>query len=166
MNTRQQLYKKYRLQGMSKYAAARKAGYSHSTAKQATRIEDAIDMPTWLEMEGLTDAKLAEHAKQGLNATKIVGYLHQYKRKGKRGKLEKIQPDEIVSNEFIEVPDWSVRHRYFETILKLSGKLKDTPLIDQSQHYHLTLAEIVRSANETSHDRGKNSVDAEMPKRA
>ena len=108
MNTRQQLYKKYRLEGYSKYTSARKAGYAHNTALQAKNIEKYINMDYWLENEGLTDTALAKHAEKGLNATK--------------------QND----------PDWSVRHKYFDTILKLRGKLKDVPIIDKSKHTYLT----------------------------
>jgi len=125
---------------MSKYSAARKAGYSHNTAINAkAKLDDRIGMEFWLEAQGLTDNKLAEHAHNGLNANKTIGYLHQYKQKGKNGKLEKIKPDEVISNEFVEVPDWSARHKYLETILKLMGKIKETPLIDQSQHTHYTV---------------------------
>ena len=125
MNTRQQLYKKYRLEGYSKYTSARKAGYSHSYATQAKNIEKHINMEYWLEKEGLTDTYLSNHAKQGLNATKVVGYLNN-----------KTQGVEKVSDEFVEVPDWQVRHKYYETILKLMEKIKERPLIDQSKHTH------------------------------
>lgn len=137
MNVRQQLYKKYRLEGMSKYASARKAGYSHNTATQAKRIEKYINMAEWLEICGLTDKALAKHAQEGLNATKIIGYIQNYKQSEKG--LEKIKPEETISNEFLEAPDWSARHKYYDTILKIKGQLKDATLIDQSQHLHNTV---------------------------
>lgn len=104
MNTRQQLYKKYRLEGYSKYASAIKAGYSHNTAINAKKnIENRLNFEQLLEIEGLTDTELAKHAKEGLTATKL----------------------QSVNFKTIERPDWKVRHSYFETILKLQNKLKD-----------------------------------------
>ena len=53
--------------------------------------------------------------KQGaIEPKKIIGYLNQYK-KGNSG-VEKAMPDEVVSNEFIDTPDWAVRHKYIVTI--------------------------------------------------
>lgn len=132
MNIRQQKYKKFRLEGYSKYTAARKAGYTNSTALQAARLEARIDMDYWLEREGLTDPALAQHASDGLLAQKIIGYLHSYK-KNRNGKVERVKPDECVSNEFVESPDWAVRHKYLETILKLRKKLTDKAFIDNSK---------------------------------
>ena len=42
MNIRQQKYKQNLLLGMSKYSAARAAGYAHNYATQAKRIDDKI----------------------------------------------------------------------------------------------------------------------------
>ena len=119
MNVRQQLYKKYRIQkGMSKYAAARKAGYSHNTAICAKQnIENRLNMDHLLEMEGLTDEALAEHARQGMNAVKVHG----------------------TSDDFIEIPDWANRFKYFERVMKIRGHIKDEPLVDNSQHRHITV---------------------------
>ena len=124
MNVRQQLYKKYLSKGYSKYTSARKAGYSHSTALQAKHIEKYINMAYWLEKEGLTDTRLAKHAKAGLIAKKTVSIVIL----GSNSKL----------NNSVKVPDWPVRHKYLETILKLGGKLKEAPLIEQHTHYEVT----------------------------
>lgn len=129
MNVRQQLYKKYRLEGYSKYSSAIKAGYSKNTALTASNLEKLINMRYWLELQGLTDSKLAEHAKEGLNANKVISanIIHG-------------DADE-KTNDFIEVPDWQSRHRYFETILKLQNKLKDL-IIDNSKHEHKTFVQV------------------------
>ena len=125
MTQRQLAYKKNRLDGMSKYAAARKAGYSHSTATIAKQaIENAIGMEHWLEMAGLTDKIISEKILQLLNAQKVIGYLQQYK-KDEDGKIEKAEPDEVVSNEFITVDDNQAQNKALETFCKIRGLLKD-----------------------------------------
>lgn len=128
MNVRQQLYKKYRLEGYSAYAAARKSGYSHNTSINAKKnIEKRLDFGVLLEIAGLTDCALSEHAKDGLNATKVISANITY------GEADS------KTNDFIEVPDWNVRHKYYETILKLQRKVEERALIDQSKHSHFVL---------------------------
>jgi len=43
------------------------------------------------------------------------------------------------TNDFIDVPDWSARHRYYDTILKLRGKLTNGHNlhvnVENHQHY-------------------------------
>jgi phage terminase small subunit len=125
MNTRQQLYKKNRLLGMTKHNAARSAGYSEATAKSHTKqLEDRLKIADVLERHGLTDNILVLRLSELLKASKVVGYLHNYKKVDKGG-VEKISPDEIVSNEFIDVPDWSARAKGLELALKLKDLLKD-----------------------------------------
>ncbi len=128
MNVRQQLYKKFRIDGCSKYSAARKAGYSHNSAIAAGRnIEKRINMDQCLELVGLTDRALAKHAVDGMAANKVVSAVI----------VGKDATDK--TDDFIDVPDWGVRHRYFDTILKLRGKLKNGHSIevkvDNSQHF-------------------------------
>ena len=119
MNTRQQLYKKNRLSGMSAYQSAVKAGYSHATAIAAYKnIEKRINFDDALVKAGLDDNTLAKHAQEGLQATKVISANITYG-----------DADE-KTNDFIEVPDWASRHKYYDTILKLQNKLKDKPLID------------------------------------
>lgn len=126
MNIRQQKYKKNRLLGMNMYNAARAAGYAHNTAiKACERLEKKLPSLTdWLEREGLTDKKLALFLLEVLEANKVVGYLHQYK-KGESGRIEELSPDETVSNEFLEVPDTHARLKAVELILKIKGLLKE-----------------------------------------
>lgn len=130
MSIRQQLYKKYRLEGYSKYTAARKAGYSHNYAsKQAKKLDEVVNMDYWLEKEGLTDAALAQHAREGLHANKVQScdvYVQD-----KDGQLVA----NANSNDFIEVPDWHVRHKYYRTVLELMNRITKQPLIEQHTHY-------------------------------
>jgi len=125
MNIRQQLYKKYRLEAYSKYTSARKAGYSHSYATQAKNIDNRINMDYWLEEAGLTDKALSNHAKEGMSATRVISAVKGNEANG-------------ATCDFIDVPDWNNRHKYYETTLKLRNKISNKPLIDQSQHQHYT----------------------------
>ena len=103
MNVRLQKYKKNRLAGMNQYNAARAAGYSHNTARRACVIEKSakLSMVDAFEQAGVTDKFLIEYAMEGLKATKLFG------------------KDADVHE------DWTSRHRFFETILKMTDRLKD-----------------------------------------
>jgi len=125
MNTRQQLYKKNRILGMNCYNAARAAGYSESTAKSRTKeLEARVCIVDALERKGLTDNVLIDKLTELLNATKVVGYLHNYKKSEKVG-IEKCSPDEVISNEFVDVPDWTARGKALELALKLKDLLRE-----------------------------------------
>ncbi len=98
MNLRRQLYKQYRLEGLSQYRAAIKAGYSHGYAWNANRrLEKACNFEELLSKHGLDDDSLSEIIKEGTKATKSDGK-----------------------------PDYYARHKYIETSLKVKGKLKDS----------------------------------------
>lgn len=123
-----QLYKKYRFEGLNAYRAAIKAGYSHATAIGAYRnIEKRINFDDLLLRAGLDNETILKVLSDGLVATKVVSAI--------------IKDNEIVDNEvfegkaikesdkknveLVEVPDFNVRHRYLETLLKLRGELKE-----------------------------------------
>ena len=88
---------------------------------------------------GITDEADNELLMQLRNGTKIVGYINQYK-KNKDGKIEKMEPDESVSNEFIEVPDLYVRAKGLEITKKLKGQLGNghNIKIKIESHQHFT----------------------------
>ena len=141
MNVRLQKYKKNRILGMNKYNAAVAAGYSETTAKGHTSdLEKRAKIADVLDRHGLTDHILALKHSQLLQAKKVVGYLHQYKGSDKGG-IEKVSPDEVVSNEFLDVDDFGVQLKALELAYKLKDHLKDKSLeglVDKSTHYHLT----------------------------
>ena len=110
---------------MNKYNAAIAAGYSISAARKAGRIEKQLgEMADYLQRAGLTDKKISDLLMEAIAANKVVGYLHQYK-KGEKGLIDKAEPDEAVSNEFIEVPDWNIRLKAMELAANLAGKIKN-----------------------------------------
>lgn len=110
---------------MNCYNAAIAAGYSESTAKSRTKdIEARVKIADILERQGLTDNVLVNKLSQLLNASKVVGYLHNYKKSDKFG-IEKISADEQVSNDFVDVPDWTARAKGLELALKLKDLLRE-----------------------------------------
>lgn len=138
MNVRQILYKKNLFIGMSKYAAARAAGYSHATAINATvNIEKRCGMSTELEMAGLTDKALAAHAANGMEAKKTISAIGDA---------------DGATTDFVEVEDWPTRFKYFDRILDLRGHKKE-PLIDQSNHTHIySITNLHQSATKKEND--------------
>ncbi len=92
---------------MNQYNAARAAGYSETYAKQACRTEKLVkvSLSDAFEQAGLTDNKIIQHALEGLQATKSVKTLD--------GKV------------LGDAPEWTVRHKYFETILKMTDRLRE-----------------------------------------
>ncbi len=83
-----------------------------------------ISMTELMDKMGLGLEEDIADMKRLRKGQKVVGYLNQYK-KDKDGKIEKIEPDEIVSNEFVYVDDNPVQLKALELSLKLKGYLKD-----------------------------------------
>lgn len=87
---------------MNIYNAARAAGYSEGYSRNAKAERVAkISMADAFEQAGITDKFLVKYAKEGLEAMKLYGKDSE------------------------EFADWATRHRFFETILKLTDKLRD-----------------------------------------
>ena len=127
MNIRLKKYRLNRMKGMNKYNAAREAGYSESYAMKFDLDKNvSTDMRNALERRGLTDKFLADYAMQGLNATVCI--------KG------------------VEFPHWAVRHRFFETICKITGRMKDKlEITDKDGHPLPTpIINIVNAKNTTN----------------
>lgn len=131
MNTRQQKYKKNRLIGMSQYNAARAAGYSEKYSRVACRIEQSVkvSMAAAFEQAGFTDKTIVSHALEGMKANKVIS-------------CNVIAPDgegmkdaNSMTKDFIDVPDWNARHRYFETSLKLVNKLQDSVAVTHTHFF-------------------------------
>lgn len=119
MNIRLQKYKKNRLSGMNQYNAARAAGYPESTARgKIAKIERSakVGLADAFEQAGLTDKAIVAHAIEGLQAMKVVNADIYNEEDGEKKKEE---------SALREVKDWTARHKYFETICKLTGRIKD-----------------------------------------
>lgn len=107
-NLRRQRYKKYRLEGMSAFASAVKAGYSRNTAKNARKyMENNGTFQEILEIAGVTNKKIAEMVNKGFNA------------KYENGK-----------------PNWNIMHKFLDTAVKLNKLIDTAPLIEEHTHFN------------------------------
>lgn len=87
------------------------AGYSPATAKNPDHITESKGWAQLMD-EHFSDELLTKVGEEGLAATKQLSV-----RGGKDASAE--------SDDFIEVEDYAVRHKYFETILKMKGRMID-----------------------------------------
>lgn len=112
MTYRQNLYKKYRCEGMNCYQAALKAGYSRTTALQAYRsVERRIPFADFLVSQGLDNDTVVKVLKDGLSASKVI--------------MAETKDSDATTKDLINIPDHPTRHKFFETFLKLRGDLRD-----------------------------------------
>ena len=115
MNDRQQKYKANRIAGMNQYNAAKAAGYSENYSKKGgSRIEKLVKvgLADAFEQAGLTDKAIIAHALEGLASMRTVSAIITGKDAG------------AADKDFIDVPDWTSRHKYFITICELTNRLK------------------------------------------
>jgi len=106
---------KYIAEGDSVSKAMLKAGYSPATAKNPSELTERIGFRELLEIAGVSDEKLAEVLNNGLNATRVISAVGGKEANG-------------ATTDFIEVPDYAVRHKYLETGLKLKGHQQENNL--------------------------------------
>lgn len=98
--------------GKSVSAAMRAAGYSPVTAASPSKLTKSKSWDELVE-EYLPDTLLAPKINEGMDAIRVVSSLNT----GKQASA--------ATSDFIEVPDYLVRHKYIETALKIKGKLVD-----------------------------------------
>lgn len=97
--------------------AMKDAGYSAAMAKNPQKLTQSQAFQTYMHEAGVTDQKLVEVLKGGLDATKTIVM----------GKEE---------DSFVDIqPDYPTRHKYLETALKVKGIGKD---IDSGSTYNFT----------------------------
>lgn len=95
------------------------AGYSPATAKTPQKLTESKAFSQIMEEAGITDIKLSEVLKDGLEATKAVVM-------GKES-----------AESFVDVqPDYAIRHKYLETGLKMKGLVPKSDAITPALHFH------------------------------
>ena len=82
-------------------------------------------MTELMEKMGLDTERDIEDLREARTAMKVVGYIHQYKKDAKTGKIDKLQPDEVISNEFLDVPDHYIRLKALKLTMKLKSRIID-----------------------------------------
>jgi len=119
------LTKSYITSGLNQSAVARKKGVTRQTINDQIHKKPVRDMlERYLDSNKLKK-KLRQVAMEGLEANKVIGYIHQYKKDGD-GEIEKIGPDEAVSNDFIDnTPDHNIRHKFWRDIMTIKGHIKN-----------------------------------------
>lgn len=85
-----------------------------------------LDYEDFLEEAGITDHLLQQKIIEGLDASKQLASRIFVKnpKKATTQKGELIEATE-TTDDFIEVPDFAIRHKYLETALKLKKRLMD-----------------------------------------
>jgi Terminase small subunit len=80
-----------------------------------------LDYTDFMEAAGVTDKLLQEKLLEGLDSTKQIGArkIVQGARTGHEIKVDATTD----TDDFIDVPDYAVRHKYLETALKLKKRL-------------------------------------------
>ncbi|MEW6417616.1 MAG: hypothetical protein AB1480_05790 [Nitrospirota bacterium] len=118
--------------------AMRIAGYSESVINSGKARRDALQKPTIqeaMEANGLTDQCFLNVLKDGLSSHKVISA--NVILMGKNGEPgEGMKDANSMTKDFIEVPDYTVRHKYLETGLKLKGYLRDKVDIEHSIETH------------------------------
>lgn len=95
---------------MSVSAAMRKVGYDLDTASKPSNLTASKGFRELMDSMGIDDDRLLNVLNEGLDATKTVVMGQESK------------------ESFVDVqPDFSVRHRYLETGLRLKGLGKEPP---------------------------------------
>jgi len=102
-------------EGGSVRRAMLKAGYTPTMAKNPKKLTETKGFKELMEEVGITDLKLAEVLNSGLNATRVISAVGGKEANG-------------ATTDFIEVPDYAVRHKYLETGLKLKGHQQENNL--------------------------------------
>lgn len=101
----------------------REVGYSESASKRpniATKGKGFIDL---LEKSGVSDRLLAKKLKEGLDATKPIS-CNVYIKDLAGNELE-LKAADGLSKDFIDIEDYSTRHKYVVTSLELRGHIKN-----------------------------------------
>ena len=100
----------------------------HSANELGSRMLKEVDFIELLEEGGVTDALLNQKTLEGLDATKQIG-ARKIVQGAKTG--HEIKVDAMTdTDDFIEVEDYAIRHKYLETALKLKKKLTDKIELD------------------------------------
>ena len=122
LNIRERKLIKALIAGELPTKAMRTAGYTVNTAntKQGKKLEEVREtIQALMEKKGLTDDYLLDGLIEGTKATKVISATII----AKNG--EGMKDADSMSKDFIDVEDFAVRHKYYETGFKLKGYLRD-----------------------------------------
>lgn len=147
------LIKSYSKTGFNQSRLAKQEGVSQPAINQRlTRkpVQQTLDehIQKVAKRVGINLTWLLTRYKKGADeASKVIGYLHQYKKDIKDGKIEKAKPDEAISNEFIDIPDWNVKRLYLRDIAEIMKWIKQNGRNDGKGDTNITIVIDRRPAN-------------------
>ncbi len=119
-------YRQLRLEGKSRYRAAKDSGFSREMCLRASRLDDAVSvaLPEILEKEGLDNIAAAELMKAGFAAERAI--VVEHKEFNDKGKLVSVTP------EIKWIPDMFIRHKFLDTYLDVTGQKKKVGSVDNT----------------------------------
>ena len=124
---RRRQYKANRNLGMTRENAAIAAGYGRSIALARATPPSVVDYQALFEQKGMTNQKRVDACIEGMNAIKML--------------VDKDGGEHST-------PDWTARHKYLETMLKLTKQLDTGKQGDTNVLIVGTLAERIKKARE------------------
>ena len=92
------------------------SGYSHSTSHRPSQVLKSNTFIKLLGKAGISDKLLAKKLMEGINATKVISCNVFIKDKDGNCSQKDAGGN---TNDFIEVEDYGIRHRYLLTVLEL-----------------------------------------------
>lgn len=122
---------------MTRPNAAIAAGYSQKIAYRKAPPPVVVDLAALFEQRGMTNRMKVDKCIEGMNATKIISIKSDETTEGGA----KIYVER-------EVPDWAVRHKYLETMLRLCKQLETSKQGDTNILMIGSLADRIRESRE------------------
>jgi hypothetical protein len=115
----QRAFKNIMENGGNVTAGMREAGYAESTINNPGNLTKSR---TWEQLmdEFLPDSKLMDVNKEGLDAVRTISATVIIRSNDPTVKNKQATSRDV---DFIDVPDFAIRHKYLETALKIKGKL-------------------------------------------
>ena len=130
--------------------AMRESGYSPNTA---VHPKDLTESQGWKQLmdKYMPDELLAQVGEEGLRANKQLAARVVFKKDAPTSQsAHELPPANSTTDDFIEVPDYAVRHKYYETALKVKGKLtNNVDLTTQGQKIEPMQIIIVEDSKDT-----------------
>lgn len=139
--------------GCDKKKTARRLNKSYTSVYQQLHQPYVRNIFKMVCLEkGITFDRLAKVIDEGLNATKVIGYLNN-----------KVDGVEKISDEFMEVPDHPTRHKFVNTALEVFDVLKYNVKVEANQgpqfHFY-NIKQIIEDANRDRTDSIKDASPA------
>lgn len=116
-------FKKVVENGATVTQAMREVGYAEATVNNPQNLTKSDAWQELLEKH-IPDSLLSQKLEEGLEANKQLAAQVIFKKDAPTSQSARELPTAgSTTNDFIEVPDMAVRHKYLETAFKVKGKM-------------------------------------------